>query len=409
YRSGVTAAKIYGEFAGCPDNPQFSVGGFGQAFTPTPGKTYEASGWTFISPADPIPGTDTCNANRLIAKVVFFDAASGGSELTANEVVIGDGNSETDQWVPFTVSAPAPAGAQRVEVLFLYLQPACDPGAVFVDDTFFCEREPETSSNLLVNGSFDSGLSGWNSFGNAFAENRNYLVHTSPGGAKLFSTFVDGEDSGMYQDFAASEGSAWELSVYAMTTCREDPINESNQNTAVARIVFRSSSNTELGSEEVLMVDNDAPLGTWRRYSVLANGAPPGTVVVEAYLLFVSPALEGGAVFLDDASFQELDPAAVPEIGDENRLVQAWNSPNPFGETTSIELRLAETTPVDVSVYDVGGRWLSTLFQGTLDAGPHSIQWDGRDRSGALVPAGIYPYVVRTASGQIVQRMLVTR
>ncbi|MEZ4651649.1 MAG: FlgD immunoglobulin-like domain containing protein, partial [Candidatus Eisenbacteria bacterium] len=257
--------------------------------------------------------------------------------------------------------------------------------------------------------SFDSGLSGWNAFGNAFAENRNYLVHTSPGGAKLFSTFVEGDDSGMYQDFAASEGSAWELAVYAMTTCREDPINESNQNTAVARIVFRSSSNTELGSEEVLLVDNGSPLGTWRRYSVIANGAPPGTVVVEAYLLFLSPALEGGAVFLDDASFRELDPAAIPDAGEGNRLTEVRNSPNPFGEATTIQLRLTESSPVDVSVYDVGGRWLSTLFQGTLEAGDHSIQWDGRDRNGVPVPAGIYPYVVRTASGQVVQRMLVTR
>lgn len=408
-RTGAAAAKIFGEFAGCPGNPQFSVGGFGQAFTPTAGRIYEASGWTFISGADPIPGTNTCESNRLICKVVFFNAASGGSELTANEIVIGDGNTPTNTWLPFTVSAPAPAGAQRVEVLFLYLQPGCDPGAVYVDDTFFCERTATSSGNLLTNGSFDSGLSGWSAFGNVFAENRNYLVRTGPGGAKLFSTFVEGSDSGMFQDFPASEGTAWELSAHAMTTCREDPINETNLNQAIARIVFRSSSNEELGSQDVILVDNQAPLGTWTRYSVIANGAPPGTVVVEAYILFVSPALEGGAVFVDDVTFRELDPASVPEVETVGPISLLRNTPNPFETATTIELQLSVAAPVDVAVFDVSGRQVARLFSGDLAAGSHALRWDGTNDAGVRLPAGVYPYVVRTPSGEVVRTMLLAR
>ena len=96
--------------------------------------TYELGGYGFVSGEDAIPGTNTCDYNRLIAKVVFFDATSGGNEISSNEIVIGDWRTPYDQWIPFTVSTIAPAGAQRVETLFLFLQPACDTGAVYVDD-----------------------------------------------------------------------------------------------------------------------------------------------------------------------------------------------------------------------------------------------------------------------------------
>ena len=85
YRSGVAAAKIYGEFSNCPDYPVFDVGGVYQAFTPTPGTEYELSGYTLVSSADTIPGFDTCLGNRLIAKIVFFNAAVGGVTNPADD------------------------------------------------------------------------------------------------------------------------------------------------------------------------------------------------------------------------------------------------------------------------------------------------------------------------------------
>ena len=43
-RTGIAAAKIYGEFSNCPI-PIFDVGGFGQLFTPIVGLEYELSGY----------------------------------------------------------------------------------------------------------------------------------------------------------------------------------------------------------------------------------------------------------------------------------------------------------------------------------------------------------------------------
>ena len=408
-RTGYAASKVYGGFVGCPDSPQFNVGGFGQAFTPTVGLVYEATGFSFVSVADPIPGTDTCNANRMLAKVVFFNAPVGGAEIASNEIVIGDGNSVTNQWVPFTVSAPAPAGAQRVELLFLYLQPACDTGAVYIDDTFFRERTVAAESNLLVNSSFSSGLSGWTAFGNVYAENRSAYVRTPSGSAKLYGTFVEGSDSGLYQAFSASEGTAWQLDAYSLTTCLEDPINESNENYAIVKIVFRNSSNLELGAAEAVIVDNQSPLGTWTRHSLLANGAPPGTVVVEAYVLFVSPLLEGGAMWIDDLAFRELVPASAPEDQAQLSFELGQNVPNPFTNSTRVDLMLREAETVDVSVYDIAGRSVAQLVRGSLGPGLHSFTWDGRSSDGTFLPAGVYQYVLRTPSGQTSRSMMLAR
>jgi len=408
-RTGSAASKIYGEFSGCPGSPQFSVGGYGQAFTPTVGKVYEASGYSFMSNADPIPGSLTCESNRLIVKIVYFNAVSGGSEIASNELVIGDWDTPRNRWIPFTVSAPAPAGALRVEILFLYLQPACDPGAIYVDDTAFCQRDNPAQPNLLSNPSFNTNLAGWSVFGNVFHDSRPIIVRTPSGSAKLFSTFQPDAPSGLFQTFAASPGTAWQLDVYSLTTCREDPITGGNNNYAVARIVYRDSSNNQLGAAEQVILTNSSPLGTWTQHTVVAGSAPPGTVAVEPFILLISPALEGGAMWVDDARFVERNPADVPLTGPGSGLELGQNVPNPFAHGTRIDFALPAAGPVQVEVFDLGGRSVAELFRGDLSEGSHQLNWDGRLANGRPAPAGIYHYRIRTLVGEQSRSMLLTR
>jgi hypothetical protein len=407
-RTGAAASKIFGEFTGCPI-PQFSVGGFYQAFTPTPGRMYELRAFTFLSTADPIPGTDTCNRNRALAKIAFFNAASGGSEIASNEVVIGDGNSILNAWREFSVSAPAPPGALRVEALFLFLQPGCDTGAVYIDDTAFTERTPAAEANLLSNPSFSTGLVGWTVFGNVFSESRAFLVRTPTGGAKLFSTFVNGADSGMYQSFAASPGSRWKLGVHAMTSCREDPISGTNDNFGLARIVFRDAAQSDLGGEEMVVVDNNAALGTWTLHTAWTAPAPAGTASLDVYVLFISPSLLGGAMFVDDVVFRQLGPTDVVPPPSRLAFQLHQNVPNPFNPTTRIDFELGLEDAVDLSIYDVTGRRVVTLVRGTLDEGPHVATWSGRTATGAPAAAGVYQYLLSTSAGRVARRMVLVK
>ena len=77
----------------------------------------------------------------------------------------------------------------------------------------------------------------------------------------------------------------------------------------------------------------------------------------------------------------------VPEI----KTILRSSYPNPFNPATTIEYALAAKTKVTLAIYDVGGRRLRVLLQGTeVEAGVHKIGWDGRNDRGKLVASGIY-------------------
>lgn len=66
------------------------------------------------------------------------------------------------------------------------------------------------------------------------------------------------------------------------------------------------------------------------------------------------------------------------------------NRPNPFNPTTTLAYELATGGPVRLSIYDTAGREVTTLVDGSLDAGRHEIRWDGRDADGIEVASGVY-------------------
>ena len=411
--SGIEASKIYGEFTGCPI-PNFDVGGYLQTFPPTPGMEYVFSGFSYISNADVIPAGPTCAGNRCVAKLAFFNAVSGGTEISGNEIVIGDGNMVLNQWVPFSVTALAPAGALRVEALILFLQPGCDGGAVYVDDlSLLANSPPIPGLNLLANPSFDTTLTGWTVFGNVYQENRGntlpqfaFARRTPPGAAKMYSTFVLGSDSGMYQSFAASAGSEWKFELYSLNSCEEDPIDGTSDNVATAKIVFLNGTGTEIGSAEQTVVNATSPKGTWTRHTVVGR-APTGTAQVRPYILFISPSLlPGDACFIDDASFA---PAVLTDAATTPRPLGfelGQNVPNPFRQGTTIDFSLSRPGLVELAVFDVAGRRVATLLEGPRSAGSYSASWDGKLTDGTVAASGIYQYRLKTSEGQTSRRMI---
>jgi imidazolonepropionase-like amidohydrolase len=69
--------------------------------------------------------------------------------------------------------------------------------------------------------------------------------------------------------------------------------------------------------------------------------------------------------------------------------------PNPFNLETVISYDLADRQRVEVSVFDVSGRRVTTLGERDQNAGPQSLTWNGRDSRGRPVPTGIYFVRVR--------------
>ncbi len=92
----------------------------------------------------------------------------------------------------------------------------------------------------------------------------------------------------------------------------------------------------------------------------------------------------------------------------------AMHYPNPYRLSVNEPLRLAfaltSPAPVTASVYDVLGRIVARLSDGQIyGSGSHTLQWNGREESGALATAGIYFYRiqagthVRTAKVMVLQ------
>ena len=137
--SAPASGKMFGNFSG-----GFNVSGIFQAFPASANQTFTFSGYSHVRSADPMVGVGLPDNNWVVMKMAFFDAPAGGNEIGGAEVIIADGTTPVDQWHFNTVTGTSPCGTQRVEALFLYLQPQFDPGAVFVDNASFV-LEPATT------------------------------------------------------------------------------------------------------------------------------------------------------------------------------------------------------------------------------------------------------------------------
>ena len=70
----------------------------------------------------------------------------------------------------------------------------------------------------------------------------------------------------------------------------------------------------------------------------------------------------------------------------------AQNFPNPFNASTTITLQLALPSQVELAIYSISGQRVRTLISGSLPAGHHRLQWDGRNEQGQPVASGAYLY-----------------
>jgi len=81
--------------------------------------------------------------------------------------------------------------------------------------------------------------------------------------------------------------------------------------------------------------------------------------------------------------------------------------PNPFNPKTTIEFFLPERCAAELAVYDVSGRQVALLERGTMDAGEHRTEWNGRCSEGSQAATGVYFVRLRTPDGsQVVKAVL---
>ena len=77
------------------------------------------------------------------------------------------------------------------------------------------------------------------------------------------------------------------------------------------------------------------------------------------------------------------------------------NYPNPFNPTTTIRFQLPVRCDVQLSVFDVTGREIKSLVNGTMDAGTYSVVWRGEDNMGRPLASGVY--IVKVHAGSFIK------
>jgi len=75
------------------------------------------------------------------------------------------------------------------------------------------------------------------------------------------------------------------------------------------------------------------------------------------------------------------------------------NYPNPFNPSTRITYALPVESNATLTVYDITGRLVATLFEGEQEAGVHSVFWNGRNDKGNQVASGLYLYKLEASGG----------
>ncbi|MCI0698426.1 FG-GAP-like repeat-containing protein [candidate division KSB1 bacterium] len=84
------------------------------------------------------------------------------------------------------------------------------------------------------------------------------------------------------------------------------------------------------------------------------------------------------------------------------------NYPNPFNAGTIIPLEVPTNAGVfEVSIYNLQGQKLRSLFDGTAAPGSMQLHWDSRDDFGKPIASGLYLYVVKIANDVVMRRKLV--
>jgi hypothetical protein len=85
------------------------------------------------------------------------------------------------------------------------------------------------------------------------------------------------------------------------------------------------------------------------------------------------------------------------------------NRPNPFNPQTEIEYSLGRDGLAELSIFDVSGRLVRTLFRSVQPSGEYRITWNGRDNLGRAVASGVYVYRLKTADYEESRRLVIIR
>ena len=98
------------------------------------------------------------------------------------------------------------------------------------------------------------------------------------------------------------------------------------------------------------------------------------------------------------------EPIQIP-----NEFALYQNYPNPFNPITSLRYDLPQDGLVNITIYDMMGRIVKTLVNGSQTAGFKSVQWNATNDKNEPVSAGLYLYTIQTGEFRQTKKMVLLK
>ena len=150
---------------------------------------------------------------------------------------------------------------------------------------------------------------------------------------------------------------------------------------------------------KIICIDSSAkypPSGTWKWpaiYTTTYNTFPTWSGPHCFRISFPAP-----------SDVREVDGGGLPD-----KFELAQNYPNPFNPTTTIRFDLPKKSSVKLTIYNVLGQQVSTLFDGEQPAGKYEATWDGTSQTGVKVSSGTYFYRLEAEGFVSTKKMLLLK
>ena len=96
-------------------------------------------------------------------------------------------------------------------------------------------------------------------------------------------------------------------------------------------------------------------------------------------------------------------------IGIPNSFVLHPNYPNPFNPETQIRFEMPYAGNVDLSIYNLLGMKVRTLYSGQKSAGVFAFKWDGKNDNNQSVSGGVYIYKLQSGQDMQMHKMILLK
>lgn len=109
--------------------------------------------------------------------------------------------------------------------------------------------------------------------------------------------------------------------------------------------------------------------------------------------------LQGAWSLLSTFTGTDVQEPPAPVV---NNFTLSQNSPNPFRGTSEIAFSLPKTESIRLAIYDIQGKLMKTLMEGTQTAGAHKATASGLE-------SGVYFYRLEAGNTSLTRRMVVAK